>query len=228
MPKPLWNFQRDVHSCAQLIELVNEIGFLPLLDSGIPGFSAEAIVAPDCRYVTFPDGGWDWPLWKWKGPAISDGQCVYGKFFNGKAGFVSLEWWPLLCQHKRSKHPAPAVESIEGAILDTLRLQGSLITRELRTACGFGGTKMRSRFDAYVTRLQMAGRIVVEDFIYPRDRHGNDYGWGWALLTTPEQLYGIDKCRSPLSDEEARQRIFSHLGKLLPQANARQIEKLVG
>ena len=211
-----------------MMELIQEVGFLPLLDSGIRGYSAEEMVADECRYVMLPDGGWDWPLWKWKGPAISDGQCVYGKFFNGKAGFVSLEWWPLLCQHKRSKHPAPAVESIEGAILDTLRLQGSLITRELRTACGFGGTKMRSRFDAYVTRLQMAGRIVVEDFIYPRDRHGNDYGWGWALLTTPEQLYGIDKCRSPLSDEEARQRIFSHLGKLLPQANARQIEKLVG
>ena len=44
------------------MELIQKIGFLPLLDSGIEGFSAEDIVAEDCRYVTFPEGGWDWPL----------------------------------------------------------------------------------------------------------------------------------------------------------------------
>ena len=37
------------------------------LDSGIEGFSAEDIVAEDCGYVRLPEGGWDWPLWKWKG-----------------------------------------------------------------------------------------------------------------------------------------------------------------
>ena len=41
-----------------MIELIQKIGFLPLLDSGIEGFSAEDIVDEDCRYVTFPEGGW--------------------------------------------------------------------------------------------------------------------------------------------------------------------------
>ena len=49
----------DIHNSAQLTELISSIGFLPLLDSGIPGFSAEEIVADDCRYVVFSDGGWD-------------------------------------------------------------------------------------------------------------------------------------------------------------------------
>ena len=31
----------DIHNSAQLTELISSIGFLPLLDSGIPGFSAE-------------------------------------------------------------------------------------------------------------------------------------------------------------------------------------------
>ena len=42
-----------------MMELIQKIGFLPLLDSGIEGFSAEDIVADDCRYVTFPEGGCD-------------------------------------------------------------------------------------------------------------------------------------------------------------------------
>ena len=67
------------------MELILKIGFLPLLDGGIEGFSAEDIVAEDCRYVTFPEGGWDWPLWKWKGEIVQEMPCMYGKFFNKKA-----------------------------------------------------------------------------------------------------------------------------------------------
>ena len=49
----------EIYSATGMMELIQEIGFLPLLDSGIEGFSAEDIVAEDCRYVTFPEGGWD-------------------------------------------------------------------------------------------------------------------------------------------------------------------------
>ena len=38
---------REIYNCAQLMELIQEIGFLPLLDSGIRGFSAEEIVSDD-------------------------------------------------------------------------------------------------------------------------------------------------------------------------------------
>ena len=34
----------EVHSCPELMGLIQEVGFLPLLDSGIAGYSAEAIV----------------------------------------------------------------------------------------------------------------------------------------------------------------------------------------
>lgn len=52
----------EIYSATGMMELIQKIGFLPLLDSGIEGFSAEDIVDEDCRYVTFPEGGWDWPL----------------------------------------------------------------------------------------------------------------------------------------------------------------------
>ena len=88
-----------IQNSVQLIELIREIGFLPLLDSGISGFSAEEIVDDDCRYVTFPEGGWDWPLWKWKGEMITGGGLVYGQFFAGKAGFISRDWWSDFCNY---------------------------------------------------------------------------------------------------------------------------------
>ena len=217
----------QIHNSAELIDLIDRIGFLPLLDCGIRGFCAEDIVDEDCRYVVLADGGWDWPLWKWKGEIITEGGHVYGKFFGGKAGFVSREWWPDLCNYRRSVHPKPQEDSIEDTILMILNEHGSLITRELRALCGFDGPKMRSRFDGYVTRLQMATRIVTEDFVYPHDRHGQEYGWGWSLLTTPERLYGQDECRCTLTPQESLERITQHLHKICPTAQTNQIQKLI-
>ena len=219
---------RQIWSASQLMEYIQEIGFLPLLDSGIYGYSAEEVVDDECRYVVFSDGGWDWPLWKWKGPIVQEGNCVYGKFFGSKAGFISLEWWPDFCNYRRSRHPAPVEGSIEEAILLTLQEHGSLITRELRAACGFNGPKMRSRFDSYITRLQMACRIITEDFVYPQDRHGKEYGWGWSLLTTPEQLLGRDASHCERSPEESYQRLLAHFQQILPRASQKQIERLIG
>ena len=216
-----------IHSCAELIAYIQEIGFLPLLDSGISGFSAEEIVDEECRYVVFPEGGWDWPLWKWKGDVVTDGHCMYGKFFNKKAGFISQEWWADFFNVRRSLHPVPEEGTIEDNILAVLRDNGSLITRELRAACGFTGPKMRSRFDAFVTRLQMGCYIVTEDFIYPTDQHGHQYGWGWSLLTTPEQLYGRDACHCDRTPEESLQRLHDHFRQLLPQATEKQIDRLI-
>ena len=217
----------EIHSCAELIDYVREVGFLPLLDSGIRGFSAEDLVDDDCRYVIMPDGGWDWPLWKWKGHVVTEGSCVYGKFFCNKSGFVSREWWPDLCNYRRNLHPVPDEGSVEEMILLTLQEHGSLITRELRSCCGFTGPKMRSRFDGYVTRLEMACRIVTEDFVYPRDHRNREYGWGWSLLTTPERLYGCDSCQCDRSPQESFKRMFSHLKIHLPLASDKQIEKLL-
>ena len=217
-----------VGSAAELMTLIDEIGFLPLLDSGIYGFSAEDIVDEDCRYVVFSDGGWDWPLWKWKGQIVTDMPCLYGKFFNKKAGFISKAWWADFCNYRRSKFPLPESDSIEGTILDTLRMTGSLITRELRAACGFNGKGMRSKFDGYITKLQMATYIVTEDFVYPQDKHGKEYGWGWSLLNTPEALYGKEACTCSHSPEDSFQRLVAQFKKILPEATEMQMLRLIG
>ena len=216
-----------INTCPELIERVHEVGFLPLLESGIKGYSAESMMAEECRYTVFPDGSWEWPLWQWKGSVIREGDCVYGKFFAGKAGFVSREWWPDLYNWRRSLYPAPEEGSIEDTILLILRENDSMITRQLRAACDFTGKNMRSRFDGFVGRLQMACRIVTEDFVYPTDKHGREYGFGWALLTTPERLLGKEACLCPRSPEESLSRMIEHMAQLLPHATEKQLLKML-
>lgn len=214
-------------SCTELIACINQIGVLPLLNMSIDGWSAEAVVDEECQYTTLPDGGWEWLLWKWKGDILRESGCAYGKFIDRKATFISKEWWPDFCNYRRSLSPPPAAGSIEEAILLTLKEHGSLITRELRAACGFTGPKMRGKFDSYVTRLEMQGFIVTEDFIYPHDRHGREYGWGWSLLTTPEALFGRQACFPHRTPEESFARLFAHFKKVLPEATEKQIIRLL-
>ncbi|MBO4813833.1 MAG: hypothetical protein J5523_02605 [Muribaculaceae bacterium] len=219
--------RRTVSNAAELIDLIHELGFLPLLRSSLAGFSAEQMVTEECGYVVLPDGGWDWPMWKWKGSVITDGACAYGKFFEKKAGFIALEWWPHFMNWRRSMSGPVEEGSVEESILATLQFHGSLITRELRTACGFTGAKMRSRFDAYITRMQMQCRIVTEDFVYPRDRHNREYGWGWSLLTTPERLYGREACSCPHTPDESLEKMLNHLHQVLPAATDTQLLKFL-
>ena len=135
----------EIYNCSGLVEYINEIGFLPLLHMGLDGWSAEEAVDEECRYVTLPDGGWEWPNWR------------------------------------RNVYPHPEESSIEDMILQTLQENGSMITRDLRKACGFTGTKMRGKFDTYISRLEMGCYIVTEDFVYSKDRHGRNYGWGMVV-----------------------------------------------
>ena len=216
-----------IHSCPELMECIRQVGFLPLLESGIQGYAAESLMAEECRFTQFEDGTWEWPLWQWKGSVVREGDCVYGKFFAGKAGFISREWWPDLYNWRRSNNPVPKEGSIEDGILTILRDNGSMITRELRAACNFTGKNMRSKFDGYVSRLQMGTYIITEDFVYPVDKHGREYGFGWALLTTPEELLGREACLCNRTPEESYQRMFNHLSQLLPHATEKQIRRLI-
>ena len=218
----------ELHTCAELIEFINHIGFLPLLRTNLSGWSAEEVMDEDCQYTALPDGGWEWPLWEWKGTILKESECAYGKFFNKKAGFVSREWWPDFCNYRRSRNPRPEEGSIEDLILRILRESGSLITRQLRAECGFTGSRMRSKFDAFLTNLEMGCYIVTEDFVYPQDRHGRPYGWGWSLLTTPETLFGPSACRPDRTPEESRQRILAHFRQILPDASEAVCNRLLG
>lgn len=75
---------------------------------------------------------------------------------------------------------------------------------------------MRSRFDAYLARLEMGSYIVTEDFVYPRDRHGREYGWGWSLLTTPEALFGREACHPDRTPQESYARLMDQFRKSCP------------
>ena len=73
-----------VKSPEQLLELINRVGFLPLFRNEIHGFSVEETVSP--LYWWTDDPARD--PWYWRILLSGSGEVAYGKFFDGKAGYV--------------------------------------------------------------------------------------------------------------------------------------------
>lgn len=213
-----------IGSMAELEERIQELGFLPFFKNRIKGFSISEI-----SHIWWPNEDEDGP-WEWKGPLIREGNVAYGKFFNRKAGYVSLEWLPDFINYRRSKHLAPNDDAagLDELILQTISEEGSVTAQQIRDVLGIGRRRRRKAddlvdtslqdvkisLDPILTRLMMEGRVVASDFIYNIDRNGNPYGWGIAKYSTPEHLYGSLKVdRTPA---ESRDLILRHLSKVLP------------
>ena len=68
-----------IKSKSDLIDAINEFGFLPFFENSIEGFSIEEHIAPECWWNS-SNGAWS--AWEWKGPVIKETGCAYGKFFE--------------------------------------------------------------------------------------------------------------------------------------------------
>ena len=220
-----------------MLRRVLEWGFLPFFKNPIEGFSIAEHTPEDLWF-----GDTDGP-WEWKGPVIGEWQCAYGKFFAGKAGFVSLEWLPDFINWRRSRHRLDAMGEDARHVLEVLRQNESLLSRELKRAAGYSLSRRRytgdalhsvrvertgAECDALLKDLEMATYVCIADFEYNYTRSGERYGWGVARYCTPEAMYGDGIVRCERSPDESRQRIICHLQSLFPQASEKQVEKLIG
>ena len=218
-----------LRSSDDLIAAVEQYGFLPFFRNEIPGFSVEELCSPELWFADDVDGPWEW-----KGPIARSGRCVYGKFFGGKAGFVSREWFPDFANHRRDGYDFDAryddglASRKDKDVYDTVAEHGALLSRELKRLRNYrkGGN---TGFDTVITRLQMQTYITIGDFVYMKDKFGRPYGWGVAEYTTPEALFGYDFVTSAYrrKPEESKERILAHLRGILPEAGEEQLLKLL-
>lgn len=219
----------ELRSAEDIVRLVQEVGFLPFFKNDIKGFSVEECCPRELWFAADTDGPWEW-----KGPVARSGKCVYGKLFNGKAGFVSLEWFPDFANYRRDGYDFDTLYEIGKAprkdkgIYDTVSAHGVLLSKDLKKICNYckDGNK---GFDTVITRLQMQTYVSIADFVYMQDKHGKTYGWGVAEYTTPEEQFGYDLVTSAYErdPQESKRRILEHLSRILPDATEAQILKLI-
>lgn len=208
---------------------VSRLGFLPFFRNSIPGFSIEEMCLPSLWF-----GSDDGP-WEWKGPVIRAGGCAYGKFFAGKAGYISVDFLPDFLNYRRdgydfdSRYECGMAGYKDMNIYDTVSRYGSILSKKLKGLCGFTKSGGEKGFDGVITRLQMQGYVCVSDFEYMIDKHGQRYGWGVARYSTFENMFGEDFSRSAYArdPEDSYMIIFEHLKKLFPNVPEKNIHRIL-
>lgn len=200
-------YQLPLQSADDLESFVSQAGFVPYFAGRAPGYSVEELTAPHLLWDI--DNG----PWEWKRTILERFNCAYGKFCKRRAAYISVDLLPYYINFRRymyAHYNKSTDYMLDAKVLDTLRSHESMLSRELKQACGFTrpraprlspqdrllGVKaprpeaLHTGFDSVMARLQMAGLIVIADFEYDVDSHGNEHGWGIARYTTPEALYG--------------------------------------
>ena len=226
-----------IESINDLIDLTNEIGMLPFFENHITGFSVEENLSEDCWWQGSDENGRViWPAWDWKSEVLKNKSLVYGKFTNGKACFVSLKWWPSLCNIRRdgydfdSRFDELIVPPCDKAAMDYLGKNGPSLSKQIKYGLTAFDTKGKNSFDASVTRLQMMTYITPVEFVYPISRKtGSEYGWGIAKYDIAEHHWGRKACRGKYKEEpeESYEKLMKHLLKMLPECDEKDIKRLL-
>ncbi len=221
-------FDLFVRTQADLEEAVRRLGFVPLFAGSIPGFSVEEHVAPEAWFSS-EEG-----VWEWKGPVIRNTGCAYGKFFEKKAVFISREWFPDFANYRRDGYDFDARYEDELAsrrdldLYELLAENAPILSKRLKEA-GHYTKDGRKGFDTIITRLQAQGYALISDFVYEKDRCGNPYGWGVAEYSTPEKFFGEEFRQTVYrrKPQESYARLFGHLRSILPQADEKELHRIL-
>lgn len=217
-----------------LVDLVNEIGFLPFFSCRIEGFSLEENVSYEAWYQGRQSGKVRWDAWDWKGQVLQNKELVYGKFFEKKAGFISLKLWPDFCNFRRDGYDFDArfddgLSSYKDkAVFDHLSGTGAALTRDIKSDLNYkkGGNK---GFETVITRLQMQTYVVPVNYEYSKRKNGDEYGWGNCRYDIAERYWGDRLCRSAYNREPAGslERIIKHIRKILPKMDEEDLRALI-
>lgn len=225
-----WDDPLRIRSAQELINYVNEVGFLPLFKNEIEGFSAEE--------HTWPNGWWsgdpEQDPWEWREQIARSQKVAYGKFFDKKAGFISLEWLPYFANYRRDGYDFDARYDDELAsirckkIMDPFWEHEELFSNELKEMAGFGKGGEKN-FPGIVTDLQMQTYLVVKDFRQRKNKKGQEYGWPIAVYCMPEQIWGYEMVTASYKEkpEDSGERIMNRMKEVFPWATEKQMKKLL-
>ena len=178
-----------LRSPEDVIAAVDRAGLLPLFAGAVPGFSVEELTPAEWWW----SGDLERDPWYWRETIAASGRAVYGKFFGGKAGFVSLDCFPRFANVRRDGYDFDALYEDGKAshrckkIMDCFALSPELPSYELKRLAGFGKGGEKN-FDGTVTKLQQQTYLVIRAFRRRRNARGEEYGWPVAVYTPAENL----------------------------------------
>jgi hypothetical protein len=233
------NDPRRVRTWRELVARINEVGFLPLFANEIEGFSVEEQVSPNYWWT----GDAEQDPWEWREIIARSREAAYGKFFCGKAGFISLAWLPYFANCRRDGYDFDSLcdeglaNSRSKRVMDVFadpKRDGAwkddpILSTELKRLAGFGREGAKN-FPGVLADLQMRLYLVVADFRRRQNKRGGEYGMPVSILLPPEAVWGRDAVTAAYGEapEASAKRIAEQMREHWPAADEKAIRRMVG
>ncbi len=159
-----------IHNIDELEQRVEKIGFLPLFAGDVSGFSVEEHTVPEDWWTGDPERD----PWEWRAFAARRGRVAYGKFFGGRAGFISREWLPVFANYRRDGYDFDARWDDELAsrrqkkIIDLFMGENAdqeLFSNQVKEQAGFGKGGEKN-FEGTLTSRELVTAAYSEE---PKD-----------------------------------------------------------
>ena len=228
-----WDNPECIHTVEELEEYIEQVGFLPLFANSVEGFSVEEWTDPGCWWCDDPRVD----PWRWREIIARRGKIAYGKFFDKKAGFISLEWLPYFVNARRDGYDFDSawedgrVNRREKVIMDLLTDKDDdgdiiftpekrILSTDLKKMAGFGkarkgeaGPTPLKNYQGITTGLMMKLYLVIVDFKRRVSKKGEEFGMPVSIMLPPEAIWGYETVTSAYNEEPevSRQRIVEHL-----------------
>ena len=236
-----------IQNSSALIDVIEDVGFLPLFSNNINGFSVENMTDPSSWWT----GSEDSDPWEWRIVLTRTGKIAYGKFFGGRTGFISKKWFPYFANYRRGGYDFDALYddgkagyrekllmdlfvpsgvdmwNVDVRSLESLGCSSELYTYEMKKKGGFGKGGEKN-FEGVLTRLQMQTYLVSKDFRPRLNKKGEEYGWPVAVMTPPEYIWGYKHVTSRYKEapEESFAKIAKQIGKHF-DADEKEVRKVL-
>ena len=219
-----------LRSPEDVIAAVDRAGLLPLFAGAVPGFSVEELTPAEWWW----SGDLERDPWYWRETIAASGRALYGKFFGGRAGFVSPECFPRFANIRRDGYDFDALYEDGKAshrckkIMDCFALSPELPSYELKHLAGFGKGGEKN-FDGTVTKLQEQGYLVIKSFSRRRNARGEEYGWPVAVYTPAENLVSPGLIAEAYREDvrDSARGLLSVLRKAAPDAPESALLRLI-
>lgn len=221
------NDPKAIRTPGELLEYVNKVGILPLFANGVNDFSVEELTVRNHWWSDDPEHD----PWEWRKVLASSGKVAYGKFFAGKAGFVSLEMFPHFVNYRRDGYDFDALwddakaKARSKAVMDMFEENDELFSYQIKNGLG----SLYKGLESAINSLQMQTYLCTKDFRQKVNKKGESYGWGIAVLAPPEKLFGFDFVRSEYKTDPQKSyaKVFECVKDLHPDADDKEITKLL-
>ena len=213
----------------EFISVVERLGFMTLSNNCIGFPNLENMTEENQWHTDLPSDPW-----RWRVNIEKDKKAAYGKLFDKKPGYISLEWYPKFFAARRKRRSfmdmyEDGLMSIYAKQIYELFNEDSILAvHEIKAMAGFT-KELNSKYESAMIELQMGMFITVNGTKQKISAKGEPYGWPSTAYSKVETwAKEIVILSDNINPEDAKKEILLRIEEIVPDAQPKKVNQFLG